>query len=57
MFTFIKEVRTEMMKVVWPTRNETVRLTIVVIAISIAVGLYLGGLDAIFTQMLKILVS
>lgn len=57
MFTFIKEVRTELAKVTWPTRPETIRLTIIVIAISVGVGLYLGGLDLLFTQMLKFLVS
>jgi len=57
MFTFIKEVRTELAKVTWPTRPETIRLTVIVIAISIGVGLYLGGLDLLFTEMLKFLVS
>lgn len=57
MFTFIKEVRVELGKVTWPTRPETIRLTLVVIAISVGVGLYLGGLDMIFTQMLKLLIS
>ncbi len=57
MFTFIKEVRTELAKVTWPTRPETIRLTIIVIAISVGVGLYLGGLDMLFTQLLKLLVS
>ena len=57
MFTFINEVRTELAKVTWPTRPETIRLTIIVIAISVGVGLYLGGLDMLFTQLLKLLVS
>ena len=57
MFTFIKEVRTELAKVTWPTRPDTIRLTIIVIAISIGVGIYLGGLDLLFTQLLKLLVS
>ncbi len=57
MFTFIKEVRTELAKVTWPTRPETIRLTIIVIAISVGVGLYLGGLDMLFTQLLKLLIS
>lgn len=57
MLKFINEVRSELMKVTWPTRAETIRLTAIVIGISVAVGLYLGGLDALFTQMLKLLVS
>lgn len=57
MFNFVKEVRNELTKVSWPTRNYTIRLTLIVIAISIVAGIYLGGLDLIFTQMLKLLVS
>ena len=57
MFKFIKEVRSELAKVTWPTRRDTIRLTAIVIAISVVVGLYLGGLDMLFTQMLKLLVS
>lgn len=56
-FAFLNEVRTELTKVTWPTRSETVRFTLIVIAISVAVGLYLGGLDLLFTEMLKFLVS
>jgi preprotein translocase SecE subunit len=38
-------VRSELRKVAWPTQRETINLTIVVIALSIAVGLFLGGFD------------
>lgn len=57
MFNFLKEVRSEIQKVTWPTRNETVTLTIIVITISLLVGTYLGGLDLLFTEMLKFLIS
>lgn len=57
MFKFVTEVRTELTKVTWPTRADTIRLTIIVVVISVVVGLYLGGLDLLFTQMLKLLVS
>lgn len=57
MFNFLKEVRSEIQKVTWPTRNETVTLTIIVITISLLVGIYLGGLDLLFTEMLKFLIS
>jgi len=57
MFSFVREVKNELSKVTWPTRPETIRLTIIVLAISIIVGIYLGGLDMLFTQMLKLLIS
>jgi len=43
-----REVRSEMKKVVWPTREETIRLTIVVIAISLVISVILFASDAVF---------
>jgi len=48
---FVKEVRAELGKVTWPTREDTIKLTVVVIAISVLVGGFIGGLDAIFLQI------
>ena len=43
---FIKEVQQELKKVTWPTRQETIKLTGVVIIISLIVAFFIGGLDA-----------
>jgi len=51
--TFLKEVRLEMKKVNWPTRDETLRYTLIVIGISIAVAAFLGTLDFLFTTLLN----
>jgi len=51
--TFLKEVRLEMKKVNWPTRQETLRYTLIVIGISVAVAAFLGTLDFIFTTLLN----
>lgn len=48
-FNFFKEVKEELGKVVWPTREQTIRYTILVIVVTVAVGLVLGGLDYILT--------
>ena len=55
--TFLREVRDELKKVVWPTRQETIRLTLVVIVVSLFVGLFLGGLDFVFTKLLQTIVK
>lgn len=47
-----REVRSEMKKVVWPTREETIRLTIVVIAISVVISIILFVSDALFLWLL-----
>ncbi|MDP3888574.1 MAG: preprotein translocase subunit SecE [bacterium] len=52
---FLIEVRGELGKVIWPTRQEATRLTVIVIAVSVLVGLYVGGLDLIFTKVMEIL--
>ena len=53
---FLKEVRQELGKVIWPTRAETVRLTLIVIGVSVAVGLFIGALDIIFVQIMSLVV-
>ena len=54
---FLKEVRTELGKVIWPSRSETVRLTGIVILISVFVGLFIGALDIIFTKLMEIVIK
>lgn len=55
--TFLKEVRTELDKVVWPTRAEAVRLTIVVIGVSVVIGIFIGGLDIVFVKVTEIILK
>ena len=49
---FIGEVFSELRKVVWPTREEATRLTILVITISLIVGAVLGALDIGFGDLI-----
>lgn len=50
---FIKESRTELKKVVWPTREETIRHTLTVIVMSGILALFLGGVDYALQFILK----
>lgn len=52
---FVREVVSELKKVTWPTREETLKLTAVVVAISVIVGAFIGGLDAIFVKTAALL--
>ncbi|MGA2967790.1 MAG: preprotein translocase subunit SecE [Candidatus Levyibacteriota bacterium] len=54
---FLKEVRDELQKVVWPTRDEIIRLTGVVILVSLGVGLFLGVIDFILTKLIGLLIT
>ena len=53
----MRQVRQELKKVEWPSREKTGKLTILVIGASVVVGTYIGGLDAAFTYLLTYLVK
>ena len=50
-----REVRSEMKKVVWPSREETFRLTVVVIAISSLISVILFVSDSVFLSLIGLL--
>jgi preprotein translocase subunit SecE len=53
----VRETRSELRKVVWPTREETIRLTVVVIVISALIGLILFSADTLFLFLYTSLVN
>jgi preprotein translocase subunit SecE len=52
---FVGEIRSELRKVVWPTRREAFNLTALVIAMSVVVGLILGLIDYGFAELFRAL--
>jgi len=50
---FIREARVELKRVNWPTRQETTRLTLVVVGVSAAMAVFLGSLDYVFSLILN----
>ncbi|HEV7215012.1 MAG TPA: preprotein translocase subunit SecE [Chloroflexota bacterium] len=56
-FGFFRESLAELKKVHWPSREQTIQMTIVVIVFSIATGIVLGGLDFVFAQLVAFLVG
>ena len=51
---FFGEVISELRKVTWPTRQETTRLTVLVLAVSIAIGIFLGIIDIFFARFFAV---
>jgi preprotein translocase subunit SecE len=45
----------ELKKVTWPTRHDTIRLTTIVIVISLLIGLYIGIIDIFLAKGLELL--
>jgi preprotein translocase subunit SecE len=60
MFTRIKnyliEARHELRNVQWPTRAEAIKLTSVVVGVSLGLAVFLGVFDTLFSYLLKIFV-
>jgi preprotein translocase SecE subunit len=52
---FIDEAWSELRKVSWPTAEQTRNLTVLVFAVSLAVGLYITVLDAVFQNAVGLL--
>jgi preprotein translocase subunit SecE len=52
---FLEEAWSELKKVSWPTRDQVRNLTVLVFAVSLAVGVYITVLDYAFTQVIVFL--
>lgn len=50
---YIKDTRGELKHVAWPTRKQAIVYTVLVIAISVLVSLYLGFFDYLFSLILQ----
>ncbi|HEX8974236.1 MAG TPA: preprotein translocase subunit SecE [Patescibacteria group bacterium] len=51
--TFFQEAKAELMKVNWPTQKQAINYTILVVSVSVVMALLLGGLDYVFSYILK----
>jgi len=56
-FVLAKEARTEIRKVVWPTRQETTQTTLIVVAVVLVMALLLWGLDSLLGWLVSLIVG
>lgn len=54
---YFSEVRAELVKVTWPTREQTINMTWLVVGVSAVVALYLGLLDAAFQKLVESIIG
>jgi len=54
---YLKETRAEMAKVTWPTRDEALRLTGIVLAVTVGMAVFLGLVDAFFATLFRFLLG
>ena len=52
---FLQQVRAEVAKVVWPTRQETVQTTLMVIVAVILIGIFLWLIDMVLAEAIQML--
>ena len=55
MNTLLQNVKTEYKKVVWPNKDETVKSTLLVAAMSVAVSVYVGAFDVVASKILSMM--
>lgn len=54
---FVRQVRVETAKISWPTRAETVRMTIMVLIMTTVLSLFFLGVDQVLGRLVKLLLS
>ena len=50
---FVREVVAEFRKVAWPSRQELINSTVVVIAVTVVVALFLGAVDVVLARVVE----
>jgi preprotein translocase subunit SecE len=53
---YLKETKTEMTHVNWPTKRQGVIFSLVVIVVSVSVAVFLGAFDFIFSKILSLFI-
>jgi len=56
-WNIVKESRTELRKVVWPTRQETNQTTLIVVVLVILMAFILWGLDSLFGYLASLIIG
>ena len=54
---YIVEVKTEMNKVSWPSRQKTIKDSLLVIAASVGTSLFIGGVDMVFQSLTGVILT
>jgi len=53
---YFKETRSELKKVIWPSREETAKLTMIVIAVTVVMSISLGLIDYVLARLFGLIV-
>jgi len=53
---FLQEVKSELKKVTWPSQPLIIKMTMVVVGVSLVVGLFLAGVDFTFSKLMSLII-
>ncbi|WP_027339547.1 preprotein translocase subunit SecE [Halonatronum saccharophilum] len=56
MLKFFREVKAELKKVNWPNRDKLVSYTMVVIVSILLISLFIGGVDLVFSNLVRLII-
>ena len=54
--TYLREVKQELERVTWPSREKTINMTLLVIGVSAFIALAISGADFVFSKLLELLI-
>ncbi|MBZ4671232.1 MAG: preprotein translocase subunit SecE [Clostridiales bacterium] len=54
---YFRDLKAEFKKVVWPTKQQVVKNTSIVLITMILAGIFIWGLDSAFTQILRLVIG
>ncbi|MDE3091357.1 MAG: preprotein translocase subunit SecE [Chloroflexota bacterium] len=54
---YVRETRAELRKVVWPTREEAINLTLIVVVTIVVMSIFFGTVDYVFTALFRALLG
>ena len=54
---YLKETKAELKHVNWPSKNQSILFTVIVVVFSLVVAFFLGAFDFIFTMGLKLFIQ
>ena len=54
--TYFSETKTELKRVIWPSRQDTLKHTLAVVGISAVIAIFLGALDILFQYVLEMFI-
>jgi preprotein translocase subunit SecE len=53
---YFRETRVELGKVSWPSRQEAINLTLIVLAVTTGMAIFLGSMDWVFTKLFEFII-